>query len=336
MDLWIGFAAFIAYVQVWTLSFPVSGWTWLGPLIAGVLGLGLGVRTIGFVRSNRRPPLLAATVAGAGLIWLANQTLGPPGLYDLGLYHLNIVEYAERYPAIPGLANLAIRLGASDPHLLLAAALDQGPWSGAGFQLVNGLLESMLLVDVVSRFSRCGSRPMFSTRLAALAGAATALGIAISPQHWLAAPNLDTGALVIVTVGFLYLAETVERGFNGGTALASAGLLAAAAATRPLYWPCAIFATAVVLVLARRRAGGRRVRSALPYVSLPALIAAGWMARQVVLSGYPFFPLAFGGLPLDWRVAHSVIHAENQGDATFARLQGSGYGSSSIFGSGTG
>ncbi len=324
-DLWIGLAALVAYLQLWSLVFRIGPWTWLAPAVAGVAGLALGIKPLR--SASLRPSAIGAVAAvGAAALWLANQSFGVPGLYDLGLYHLNIIEYAERYPAIPGLANLSIRLGASDPHLLLAAFLDQGPWAGAGFQLVSGLLEVMLLADVASRFAfrHRGPDLTFSNRLGVLVAAGSALAIATSPQHWLAAPNLDTGALITVCVGMLYLAETVERGFDAGIAIAAAAVLALNAATRPLYWPCAIYAIVLVVVLARRRGSAGYFRAAAVAGSLPAAIAAGWMARQAILSGYLFFPLALGGLPVDWRVPQSIIHAQNRGDASFARVQQGG------------
>ncbi len=78
----------------------------------------------------------------------------------------------------------------------------------------------------------------------------------------------------------LYLAESVECGFDPGAGLAAAAMLAVASATRPLYWPLAICASAIFVF------GHRTVRAALAVVALPALLAIGWAARQAVLSGY--------------------------------------------------
>jgi hypothetical protein len=317
-DLWIGLAALVGYLQLWTLAFRIDAWTWVAPALAGLAGLVIGGRRPR-VRLPTPRALGAVCTAAVGILWLANESFGVPGLYDFALYHLNVIEYAERFPAIPGIASLQIRLGASDPHLLIAAMLDQGPWAGAGFQLVTGLLEGMLFIDIACRLGSSPQPTTFTNRMAVLVGAGTALTIGISTQHWLAAPNLDTGALIVVSAGLLYLAETVERGSAFEPALAATGALAVASATRPLYWPTAFFASALVGVLAHRRSSLGVVRSAVLGCALPAVIAAGWMARQAVLSGYPFFPLPIAGLSVDWRTSLSIVEAQNHADLRFAR-----------------
>ena len=317
-DLWIGLAALVGYLQLWTLAFRIGPWTWLAPALAGLAGIVIGSRRPRVRRPTARA-LGAGCTATVVILWLANESFGIPGLYDFGLYHLNVIEYAERFPAIPGLASLQIRLGASDPHLLIAAMLDQKPWAGAGFQLVTGMLEGMLFLDIACRFARRQQGTTFTNRMAVLVGAGTALTIGISTQHWLAAPNLDTGALIVVSAGLLYLAETVERGFAFEPAFAATGALAAASATRPLYWPTTFFAIAVVGVLVHRRSAFGIGRSAVLGCALPAVIAVGWMARQAVLSGYPLFPLSIAGLPVDWKTSLSLVEAQNHVDFRFAR-----------------
>ena len=93
------------------------------------------------------------------MLWLANRALAAAHDYDLGLYHLNVVEYASRFAAIPGLGNLQSRLGAGDAHLLLVALLGDGPWGGAAPHLANGLLVSILFADIASRFALRRAEP---------------------------------------------------------------------------------------------------------------------------------------------------------------------------------
>ena len=179
----------------------------------------------------------------------------------------------------------------------------------------------MLLADVASRFvfRHRGPDLTFSNRLGVLVAAGSALAIATSPQHWLAAPNLDTGALITVCVGMLYLAETVERGFDAGIAIAAAAVLALNAATRPLYWPCAIYAIVLVVVLARRRgragfpgSGGRRQPAGSDRAGGCAILSATSL------------PLALGGL-LGGLAGTAIDHSRtNRGDASFARVQQGG------------
>jgi hypothetical protein len=325
-DFWIGLAVMTAYLQLWSLFLAVGSLSWLVPGLVGLAGLVAGVRRSFAVRPARWP-IRVVVLVGLGTVWLANQALGAAANYDLGFYHLNVIEYAERYSVIPGLANLAIRLGASDPHLLVAALLDQGPWAGAGTHLVNGLLATMLFVDVGSRVVRRragGAGSLFTDRMALLLVPAAILTIGLGPHHWISAPDLDFGAFIVVSVGMLYLAELVERGDDAGSAIVATSALALVSATRPLYWPATLFAIVVVVVQARGRGALERGalglrRAAVVSVALPAAILVGFVARESVLTGYPLFPLTVGGLPVDWRVPVAAVRSANRIDSAWAR-----------------
>jgi hypothetical protein len=323
-DVWIGLASLTGYLLFWNMFLPVTRWTWAAPFVVGLAGLAVGARRLAGPRLDRR----AGAVLGAlGLGWLvlADQALAPSTDYDFGLYHLDLITYAEKYAAIPGLANLHSRLGAGDAHLLLTAFLDQKPLAGAGPHLANGLLASLLLLDVGQRVLRRGEGPSFTRRLAVLLVPALLALIAVGPSGRLASPNLDLATFVVVAVGLLYLAECVERALAADSALAATAALALASATRPLYWPMTAFAAGLFIVgVARRSTLGAGARAAGLVVTLPVVLALGWMWRQYVLSGYPLFPLTIGGGAVDWRVPHSVIVAQNRGDDAWARWPGPG------------
>ena len=265
------------------------------------------------------PEALGALAA----LWLANHAIGEASDYDLGLYHLGIIEYAEHYATIPGLANLQTRLAASDPHLLLAAFLDRGPWAGAGWHLVDGLLVSLLALELATRLARpAPALPSFTRRVAWLLIPATMVVVGSAVDYRLASPNLDLACFVLVAVGMLYLADCVENGVRATAAVTSVATLAAASATRPLFW-LSTAAAAGILVAAgpRPRADARRV---LALCGLPAVLLVGWMTRQAILSGYPLYPVKVGALPVDWRVPASVVDYTGRWTSSWARWPGQG------------
>jgi hypothetical protein len=320
-DVWIGLAALVAYLLVWNLFLAITWWTWGLPLAAAAAGLVRGMRGAERPQLDRRGGVALGAV-GMGWLVLANQALGPIDDYDFGLYHANLIAYAEKYAAIPGLANLHSRLGAGDAHLLLAAFLDRRPLAGAGPHLAGGLLLALLLLDVGLRLRRPGNGPSFTRRLAALLVPATVVLVFTAPYQRVTSPNLDLAAFAAVAIGALYLAECVENQLLPEAALAATAALALASATRPLYWPFTAFAAAVFVAGAARRGAGRLLRSAVLVCLLPAVLALGWVARQAVLSGYPLYPLTAGGLSGDWRVPRAVITAQNRGDDAWARWPG--------------
>jgi hypothetical protein len=300
-DVWIGLAALLAYLLLWSLVLPLEAATWIAPALAAAAGLAAGARRL------RRPHVApgAAVLVAVSTLLLADQALGPAQNYDVGLYHAEAVSYDSHFAAIPGLANLLDRLGSGDAHLLLVGLLDQGPWAGAGIHLANGLLVSLLVADLAVRVGRGDG---FTSRTAALLLPATFVVVAWSPGIRLASPDLDAAALALVFAGAVQLAEAVERGPRPAPALTAVAAFACAAVTRPLYWLWAVLACATLVALWRRREPALPTgRGLLLLGPLPALLAVGWLARQSILSGYPLYPLPLGGLPVGWRVPRAAV-----------------------------
>jgi len=326
-DPWIGLAALLAYIQAWSLFSPVTGEAWLVPTLLAAGGLGWGAWRRSPVRVTRRAVSVVALTA-VTVLWLANRALGRAADYDLGLYHLGLVEATSQFGVIPGIANLHVRLGAGNAHLLLVTLLERGPWTSAGLHLANGLLVSMLIVDIASRFSQRGAqqdRPSFTRRVALLLVPATIVSgiLGVSAEYRLSSPNLDLASFVLVAVGFLYLAECVEAGGKPLPALTAAAALSVAACTRPLFWlPFLVAATIAVVCVSRVSVRVGRGRSLVIVLTLPAALLAGWACRQSVLSGYPFFPWTAGGLPVDWRSPADDVQEMNRWVSAWARRPG--------------
>jgi hypothetical protein len=331
-DVWIGLAALTGYLLIWNMFAAITWWTWVAPLVVGAAGAVLSLPEIrrpalGSVRSGARGAAILGAV-GLGWLVLANEALGPTDDYDFGLYHLDLITYAEHYAALPGLANLHSRLGAGDAHLLLAAFVDQRPLRGAGPHLVGGLLVALLLLDVGARWLRAPEAkvPSFCRRLALLLVPAAAIVVARNPQSTMTSPNLDLAAFVLVSVGLLYLADSLEHDLDPVAAVTATAVLATASATRPLYWPVTLFAAVVLVAGTARRSEPRSAASTLRTAALvcivPAVVAGGWLARQAVLSGYPLYPLTVGGLSVDWRVPVHIVASANRGDDAWARWPG--------------
>jgi hypothetical protein len=336
-DVWIGLVLLVVYLQVWNLFLAVDPLAWGAPIALGLVGLGLIARSLAQRgRRPRRPSIGIVVVATAlATVWAANQSLAVDRLYDDGLYHLGIVRYAATYPTIPGLANLHERLGADDPNLLFGALLSHGPWSGGANHLVTGFLAALLFVEVGFRFlpTVAPRVPQFTKRVALLLFLATIVivelpewpGVTPGEPLWFNSLSLDIAAFIFVGVGLLYLAESIESAPAIGPAVTSIAMLSLSAVTRPLYWLTALLG-AGALVVANRSLGrlttAQSLRAMVPVAVLPFGLAVGWAARQSVLSGYPFFPLTLGGLPVDWRVPARTVDKANEFIVSWARHPG--------------
>jgi hypothetical protein len=311
-DFWIGLAALVAYLQAWTLVGGIGWATWIAPLALGVGGLVLAWRAPRALRP--RPGVVVGL--GLGVLWLANRALGDATDYDLGLYHLGVMEHATQFGTVPGLGNLHDRLGAGNGHLLLVAFLDAAPWPRSAIYLANGLLAALLFAEVAARLGRARLREglSFAQRLALLLVPATVVTIGVGSEYRLTSPNLDLAAFLLVAVGTLYLADCLTSEAPAAASLACLSAFGLAAVTRPLFLLPAVVAGGLILARRPRR---------IAVVVLPLALAAGWAARQALLTGYPLFPLTLGGLPAGWRMPAVDVEAMSDVVRAWARTPGS-------------
>ena len=167
----------------------------------------------------------------------------------------------------------------------------------------------MLFIEIASRFAAGPWLPklrMFGAPNGAAARAGNDDRGRDRPEYRLSSPNLDLATYVLIVVGALYLAEWVEQGVQLIPAVTAVALFAAASATRPLYWITTGMALGVIALGSRRELAGLGAARALILVGLlPAAVLAGSLARQAILSGYPFFPSTIVSLPVDWRMPAS-------------------------------
>jgi hypothetical protein len=171
--------------------------------------------------------------------------------------------------------------------LLLFVCSAQGLWS---------------LARLLGRQSRNAEAHLFRVLLTA------AVLIYAARFRYASSPSPDIAMLVVGVVlasAFVEfaLAESPGETAESGTVFFIA-LLASAAVTVKL--SLAVFAgpvalCAAFLVVRRRRLANWR-RTVVVSVLTVAIAASAWVARGIILSGWPLFPTPVAGVPVEWRV----------------------------------
>ena len=319
-DIWIGLTAALTVTQAWSLVSGVSGEAVIALITAGGAGLALGRPRHAFTGFERRRALAIGGVTCVVVTWLANIALGPVTSYDSALYHLGAIEYTAEFGTIPGLGNLHDRMASNVAHFSLAASFDTGPWSGAGFHLPNGFLVFALVVDVAQRAARRNGDRESTTRLFGVFLGFGALALAAAdPFPRVASPSIDLPVFVLVAASALYLGRCVERRGDLASGMAACAAGGAACASRPILGTSALALGLCVVVVTRP---GARPRTATGISILPAALGTVWLVRQVVLSGYPLFPLRFLSVDVDWRMPAQAVDAYARTTRAWAREPG--------------
>ena len=278
-------------------------------LLLSALLLGLGgrelwtfCRTFTFGRLGLRGWFLCLVASAilVGLIFIAtNQTT----YLDTGIYQAQTVRWVKEFGVVPGLANLQARLGYNSTVHVFASYVDQGPFGGRSFHVVNALIGIVLLVAFFKGFQRLlNGSTSFGTFL-------RCLGILVlfhDCREHLPSLSTDWPMRLLVYFAAILAVERIEKHFGAndrtaGEPLWEAGFAAAVCVFAvtvklpgvpillllPLWW---IFAE-------------DKWHAALLLVVPAAFIAAPFVARNVVQTGYLLYPFAHLDLfSFDWKV----------------------------------
>lgn len=306
--LWWGLAVYAIFVMLVSpftpLASPIVAWLAALLPIVGAIALTVMVCKRGWrreLRLSRTGWLLTGSLAVA-VLYLALAALGPVTNYDTGLYHLGAITYAEMYSTIPGLANVYFPLGYSSVEFPLAALLSNGPWSGNGFRLLNGLFLVALAIDLLIRWNS-KNRGADAFVVLVSVGAVYVPMVALA-DYWVTSPSQDSPVFVltVVSVGLLVRAATSRHQWASEIAAAVA-VSTLLVLMRPTVL---IFVVGVVLVsgvLWKWRTSERRETGACAKNLILSVVAlgAGTMAwRDYLLSGWLLYPLSFVAFDVDW------------------------------------
>ena len=251
------------------------------------------------------PAVLTIAACVTTSVVLAAVVLGPVTNYDSGLYHLGAIRYASEFPTIPGLANLFGPLGYGSSEFTLAALLGNGPLGLEGFRALNGLILSLVMIDLIIRVLR---RQWSAGTWVLLVSTPVALApMVVMADYWLTSPTQDSAVLFLTLACVAYfvdaIAHTRQWGADAATAL---GLGLLMCLVRPTML---VMAAAVLVVLVGRTLHLRRITrtrlsaSSLGLVSAAAALAASaGSLRDALLSGWVQYPLSVLPFPVPWRV----------------------------------
>ena len=315
---WVGFALVVLVLMSAHFFVPIGDWALPTVLLAGAVSLWLSRDALGaLLREVSRGDVIWLAAAGLIVLWVANASLGPLANWDSALYHLQAIRWTERFALVPGIANLYGPLAFNNASFLYGALVNSGPWQDRGYHLANGVLVIATLLQglVALRSVLRTEGPRFATSLVTVLLATPAVVLVFPetlPSYITDAPTtlVLLAVIPLVTLELAGEGSWPERSYR---VLVITVLLALAVCMKlhaavfaALAWPLVV---GHWLLHARSVRGTWRKTLGLS-CAVVIVFASVWMGRGVVQSGYPFFPVARLGLPVDWRAPAEHAAAE--------------------------
>jgi hypothetical protein len=343
-SFWLGLAVVLALGQVAQLFVPLNDIALIIMLVLGLIGCRWWVPQAWqtWCRITAEVPrksyafifaLLLALLSFGLLSRIALPKL--PMNDDTAIYHLNAVRWMNEYPAVPGLAHLHDRLGFNSSYLLYAAIVNNGPLEGRTAWVMPGFLVLVATAQLLGVLFFDRRRESLAARIFALISLIYVVKIV-----WNIFPSLhyDRSMLLLQFILILEILRSMGGLWSrksGNTAnLPSAEqltyftVLAVITATFKLPGAFVLFLTVVwitALLLWKEDRFSLKpgvFREALAIFWMPGLVLFGWMARNVVLSGWLLYPAPIGNLHLQWSIAPETVERLLQRVRSWGRMPG--------------
>jgi hypothetical protein len=302
----VGLGVLSALLGYISLFFPIGLGAHL--LVIALVGFicfrdpGLFRGSLSFFTEKPRFPLLdvAVLLSFLGVLLLS---LLPPSIYDTGLYHAQSVRWIEEYAAVPGLGNLHLRLAINSSWSLLNALFGMRFLGYGPFYALNGFLTLVFL------FFLLGTQVRLLSSTSRLPVFFSILLLILSTFYILrSVPSIDPDqpvALLLILI-FLLLsirqAQPQQQSILLDYALVFLSIFAVTVKLSAL----PVILIPAYLVVTHLHTGSRRFVWLSGFTSL--FIFLPWLLRNITLSGYLLYPLAWLDLfAFDWQIPPQLV-----------------------------
>lgn len=224
--------------------------------------------------------------------------------YDTGLYHAQSIRWIEEYGVVPGLANLHSRFGYNSAAFALCALFGGAGLTGEPMHCAQGFFALICAVKCTALLG-LGKRKRVRLSDFLYAGCIFYL---VAVFRELVAPASDYFAMLLLFFVLMCWVELLERGEKEILPYALLSLCLVYAATVKL-------STAVLLVLALQPAvwliGQKKWKQIAGYIGLGVVIAFPYLARNVLISGWLFYPFTFlDFFAVDWKISKGYADSD--------------------------
>lgn len=325
--LWMGIISLVGVLQVLHLFVPLNGAVLIAFTLAGVGGWLMSkpwrLEVIPTIISRatavdrRRLVVFLVTFLAVCLITALRSSFDELKLEgDTALYHWNLVRWANEYPAVPGLANLHNRFGFNSSYLLWSAMIDNFWGDRRSAVLMPGfLIVVMALQWGVSLFLET-RKSQLCVRLFSLLSLPYLFWLIWFLNPSLYYDNAQAIALLVMVHSMLSWQGLEENDpFQPRTQTwcmywMGLGALSFTFKLSGAVLPPLCLALTVWLLLREDSKAWKSLswwKQLFSACALPGLLIAGYVARNIILSGWPLYPVPVLNLHLSWAVPYAEL-----------------------------
>lgn len=227
---------------------------------------------------------------------------------DSGLYYIQFMEWINSYPVVPGLANLHDRLGFNSHWHLLNATFDMKALGLKSTNDLNGLLFILMGLGAFQSANSHINRHSMSDAVWVLLPVPFFLLL-----RFLTSTAPDLPATLIPMVYFAYLVGEKEK--------SSLPVLVALIAFATTVKVLSVLHLLSIVPVLYWTVAHRKLKSLALAVLFGLVVISPWVARNVVQTGYPIFPMeSIDVFSFDWKVPHQLAANARMMIDTHARL----------------
>ena len=309
---WVGLVSTIAILQIWSLFLPVN----IYPLI--FIAILACVSAIFFFRKGVKPSKIKLTFFFCSILilfaisYFASLSSGWPDTYG---YHLNAVKWSSLYKVVPGLANLHTRLGFNSSFFLFASMMDNLFLKDRSTHVALSLIASVVSIEFLWLLFKSKNRHIKTFVLLVLP--IFVANIVKSGQ--ISSLSYDFAMLMVI------LAICIELIKGSKKSILIAVALSIMLVTIKLSG--AVFSLVVVAYVVYKLFIEKTElkKIILTFAFLGSVLLIPYVVRNIILSGWPLYPLPALKLNISWAVPESRVTGLFEVIKAWAILPGSQY-----------
>ena len=236
-----------------------------------------------------------------------------PYLGDTYMYHIQAVEWIEKYGVVKGLGNLHFRFAYNSAYESLSALYSWSSLVGRSLHALNGFFAALMVSYCALTIDYKKFKLMPVSSLLKIAAVIYIFGRLMSYG------SVDTDPLVMHCIAFIFIKcfELIERKESNIYLYGLLAIFGAYSVTLKLSAGLIVLLVLYPLIYLIRE---KKWKEIIIFFLLGILVTAPYLIRNVIISGYLIYPVTSIDLfNVDWKMPKSVVKIDSDGIIMWGR-----------------